>query len=357
MKSSLLLLPAATLVLAAAASACSGQKADTAYTLDAQLPDDVADSTMIYMVNYDNGEKIDSARAASSSVSFAGTVEQPAMVRLIADGGRRMGQFILEPGRLTLSREGATRGGHFNDVMNVADSTIQARIDAMQQGLNPDSITPEQTDLLQQAMQQFYDSLYLANRDNIIGAMVFMNNTYDMSYDSLAAALEANPSLKGYKRIRNALASKQAAIDTSEGKPFKDFTITYPDSASKSLSDYAGKGHPVLVDFWASWCGPCRRETKVIKEILDQYGPKGLEVLGVAVWDEPENTLEAIDQLSLPWEQILNAQNVPTDLYGIEGIPTILLIDSDGTIVSRGKQGDELRAAVASLMEPAPKQN
>lgn len=331
-------------------ASCSGSKPDTSYSLTANLPEGVADSTMVYMVNFDNGEKMDSARAAAGKVAFAGTIEQPAMVRLILDGGQRAGQLILEPGNITYSRENGARGGQYNTLMNTADSTIQARIAAMQEGLNPDSITPEQSAAMEKAYNEYYDSVYQANKDNIVGAMIFMNNTYDLTYDQLAKALEENPSLKGYQRITKALESKQKAAATGEGKPFADFTISYPDSTKKSLSDYAGKGHPVLVDFWASWCGPCRRETKVIKEILNEYGSKGLEVLGVAVWDEPENTQAAIDQLELPWEQIMNAQNVPTDLYGIEGIPTILLIDGDGTIVSRGKQGDELKAAVASLM-------
>jgi hypothetical protein len=85
--------------------------------------------------------------------------------------------------------------------------------------------------------------------------------------------------------------------------------------------------------------------------LLNEYGPQGLEVLGVAVWDEPQNTKRAIEQHQLPWPQILNAQTVPTDLYGIAGIPCILLIAPDGTIVSRDKQDDELRADVKTLME------
>ena len=105
---------------------------------------------------------------------------------------------------------------------------------------------------------------------------------------------------------------------------------------------------PVLLDFWASWCGPCRRETAVIKDLLKEYGPKGLDVVGVAVWDEPDNTRKAIEELALPWPQILNAQSVPTELYGIAGIPTIIIIDPDGKIVSRDKQDEELRADVAA---------
>jgi hypothetical protein len=74
-------------------------------------------------------------------------------------------------------------------------------------------------------------------------------------------------------------------------------------------------------------------------------------VLGIAVWDEPENTLKAIKQHELPWECILNAQTIPTDLYGISGIPCIILFGPDGTILSRDKQDDALRADVTAALQ------
>lgn len=140
--------------------------------------------------------------------------------------------------------------------------------------------------------------------------------------------------------------------ETSEGKMFKDFEVTYNDSTFR-LSDYVGKGKYVLVDFWASWCGPCIRQTAVIKDLYKEYGPKGLEVIGVAVWDKPEDTLKGIESHELPWKNILNAQSIPTEIYGIQGIPCIILFGPDGKIISRDKQNDDLRNDVAKAMEPA----
>ena len=116
-----------------------------------------------------------------------------------------------------------------------------------------------------------------------------------------------------------------------------------------------GKGEYVLVDFWASWCGPCIREIAVLKDLYKEYGPQGLKVLGVAVWDEPANTKKAIETHQIPWECIINAQTIPTDLYGISGIPCIILFAPYGTIVSRDKQDDALRADVAAAMTAAVK--
>lgn len=70
----------------------------------------------------------------------------------------------------------------------------------------------------------------------------------------------------------------------------------------------------------------CIRQTVVLKDIYNKYKDKGLEVLGVAVWDEPDATLRAIEQHQLPWKSIIGAGTIPTDLYGITGIPCIILL-------------------------------
>ena len=81
-----------------------------------------------------------------------------------------------------------------------------------------------------------------------------------------------------------------------------------------------------------------------------EYHDKGLDVLGVAVWDEPANTEAAISQHQIPWPVIINAQTIPTDLYGISGIPCIILFDPEGNIVSRDQQGEDLVRDVTAAM-------
>jgi thiol-disulfide isomerase/thioredoxin len=126
------------------------------------------------------------------------------------------------------------------------------------------------------------------------------------------------------------------------GAMFTDFTVTQPDGQDVSLSDYVGKGKYVLVDFWASWCGPCRRAMPLIKALYEEYNPKGLDVLGVLVWDEVEDSKKAIEEEKAPWPQILNTQRVATDLYAINGIPHLIFFAPDGTILKRGLPDDEL---------------
>ena len=142
-------------------------------------------------------------------------------------------------------------------------------------------------------------------------------------------------------------------VKKEEVKPFIDFTIAHGnmDGSAASLSDYVGKGKYVLVDFWASWCMPCRMEAPTIAEVYNKYKGDKFEVLGVAVWDKRDETIAAIKEDGYTWPQILDAKTIPTELYGIQGIPHIILFGPDGEIVARNLRGNRLKTKVAEVMQ------
>lgn len=320
------------------------------YNVNVPLSED-EDGAMAFIMNADSGEYIDSVLVTDGSAVFSGTVETPVAVRLIIDG-KRAGSFFLEPGDINVNqKERKSEGTPLNDAYN----QLGVKVSALAREFQSVEGEGEEADARRMAIQNRYsnliDSTMKANLDNPLGYMLFLETAYNLDLDGLKQALEEHPSLKQYKRVQALLTSATNKAETQPGYMYKDFEVKQPDGTVKKLSDYVGKGKYVLVDFWASWCGPCIRQTAVLKDILAEYGDKGLEVLGVAVWDKLEDTLNGIKTHELPWEQILDAQTIPTELYGISGIPTIILFSPEGKILSRDKQSDELKADVKAALE------
>lgn len=145
-------------------------------------------------------------------------------------------------------------------------------------------------------------------------------------------------------------AAQEAASKSACGQMFTDFQAEYNGKTYK-LSDYVGRGKYVLVDFWASWCGPCKAEIPNLIKIYNKYKGDKFEVLGIATWDEPKATLKAIEQMQIPYPQILNAQRAGSDAYGITGIPEIILFGPDGTILKRNLRGEQIEATIKELFK------
>ena len=171
-----------------------------------------------------------------------------------------------------------------------------------------------------------------------------------MSPEELLAYVNNDDYLKQDTILPDAKQSWQTQLETSEGKMFKDFGAEYEGKVTK-LSDYVGKGKYVLVDFWASWCGPCKAEIPNLIKVYNTYKGDKFEVLGVATWDKPEDTKNAIEKMSIPYPQMLNAQKAGSDAYGINGIPQIILFGPDGKILKRNLRGEALEKAVAEALK------
>ena len=153
--------------------------------------------------------------------------------------------------------------------------------------------------------------------------------------------------------MRQLESSIKVRLVTGEGKPFKDFTIMQPDGKAVSLSDFAGKGKYILLDFWASWCGPCKREIPAIKAAYDKFHGPDFDIVSVAVWEQSVSaSIDTAKVYGIQWNHILDAKEVPTKLYGVDGIPHLILIGPDGTILKRGLRGEEISAEIGKYIAP-----
>lgn len=330
---------AALLALAACTKAPS-------YNLKASFSDETLNDQMAYIVDFDSEEVLDSAVIADGAVEFSGELSDPVFVMLKA-GDKRGVSFILEADSITVT-DGKVEGGSLNQKMSDF-GTERMEIIKNFRSL-PDSLQEAQYEETSAKLDELSKNFMAENINNPIGYIQFVQGEVQMmDLAQLDSVLNVYPQFAGSKRIAKLRERLEKVAATSEGAKFQDFEVTYNDSTFR-LSDHVGKGHPVIVDCWASWCGPCIRQGEVLKEIYKEYAGKGLEIIGVAVWDEPENTVKAVADHGYPWEIVYNAQAIPSDVYGFNGIPCIIVFDGEGTIVSRDKQSDALRADVAKVM-------
>ena len=143
----------------------------------------------------------------------------------------------------------------------------------------------------------------------------------------------------------------QGRLNTAEGMMFSDLVSTYKNKTKKDkLSDYVGKGKYVLVDFWASWCAPCRMEIPNVIDVYNKYKGDDFEVVGVCVMDKPESSKKAIKEEKVPYPQIIGVEADQAEIYGINAIPHIILFGPDGTILRRGLRGTDIDKVVGEYL-------
>lgn len=332
-------------------ASCSGNK----YRVTVDFADSSCDGTMGYLLDYDTGDKIDSVKVGGKSLVFEGTVAQPIVARISVEGAGKI-SFVLEKGETTIDfTERRVEGGEYNRLRNEYNEDAM-RIDTeYEEEKSASGLSRQEIDAISEmqesALREFYENTYNENKDNVIGYLAFLDYTYGFDKARLDSVLQDAPkSLKEKVRVKRWVDAAEKTAQTAVGARFKDFKVVAEDGVEVKLSDFVGNGMVTLVDFWASWCGPCIRETQVIREIYDKYSGKGLQVLGVAVWDDPKDTSDAILRYSLPWPQIINSKQMATDLYGIVGIPHIIVFDADGTILCRGLLDEQLKNKVDEIM-------
>ncbi len=298
------------------------------------------DGDTVSLAEYDDSTVYATAVARNGHAAFvlekADTLGIEAM-SMVMVGGRTKGYFVLDPGaniNVSCVEGGATKGTPNNDalynILAIADS-IDATGD-----------TQAYADYMIENYVRFPNSamaVYFASEASRFSSLA--------TIDSLLKSAPEN--IKQSKRIARWRAAAALRDKTAPGRRFIDFAAVQPNGSAMRLSDVAGKGKYVLVDFWASWCPWCIKELPALKNLYAQYSSKGLEIVGVAVRDEAIDTRKAIDKHGISWPVMYNTARIPYDIYGFTGIPHLMLLAPDGTIISRGETPEQIEQRLKKL--------
>ncbi|HCS86906.1 MAG TPA: hypothetical protein DIW30_00180 [Bacteroidales bacterium] len=218
--------------------------------------------------------------------------------------------------------------------------------DKIESEINKATSLEEKDSLIAEFKQQAY-TLLCQNIEKEYSDSVFLDIFYMLSSEEQNTLFSLMPEkMKEEKEIAACYKSFVAQQETSVGRVYKEIQGLDLQSEPFALSSLVGKTDYVLVDFWASWCGPCRRLLPKLKALYEELPEGRLSVLGISCDRDLNAWKQTIEKEQLPWQQIRDTGSVPYnpfDTYGVVSIPTTVLIDSTGTIIARNPSEAELK--------------
>ena len=322
------------------------------------------DHTMAYLWDRATRTYLDSVAMEEGRFHFEGLYEKPCQLTILdANDPEKAKQFItilVEPGAIQVApdpeneREYLVTGTPANDAY-AAYFVAQGRDYAELRASTDEQRRAE----LEQAMHDREWALIENNTHNLIAPLQLRTETYDLSADELMAWVERfTPEVQQSAAAQELVEVAEKKRRTEVGQPYMDFEL--PNAKGESVSLKSVIENPnnryLLLDFWASWCGPCMAEMPYLKEAYAAYHGKGFEIVGVTRDWKQEAWLKAIEKHQLNWIQLGKIVDVPgnevSELYGVQAIPSNFLIDcSTGKIVGVNLRGEAVKETVAELLK------
>lgn len=333
-----------------------------------------ADDKMVYLYKYEgeNPIAIDSAIVENGMVVFNVVKgEQNASYFLSVKDNRNNVMLFPDNNDITVDADlknlydAEITGSLLNDLYTEFNSVMNEFDSEMEDVYNLYRNASEQLDeTLMEKYEKEYDSInekqyeYMKdflkrNSNNVVAHYVLFRNSYMFELDDLKDFVkDVDKETKSYflDKINDKIEMLQRV---AIGNKYVDFTMTDVDGNMVSLSELVGKSKLLLVDFWASWCGPCRAENPHVVETYNKYHEQGFDVLGVSLDQNKESWIKAIEDDNLTWKHLSDLQgwnNEASKLYGVNSIPSNVLLDSNGIIVAKNLRGDDLVDKVNELL-------
>ena len=355
-----------TLILSVAAMFATAQEYKIACLVKPEFNGKTA-----YIINKNAGDTIAACEIADNGFVYNGNICCQALIDVVVNRAKGMVATVLvEKGSdvmvdMTGRPAKISDNGGMNDRLAGMYATVKERSAALsnlakklhEEGKSEEEILAATT-AETEALYDVYRNTITENSDNMLGAYVL--NLVARQFYSSAEELDAVMSKVKFSGEFRALEKVRMALyygeKTKVGNMFLDFGGFSLDGKPVRLSDYVGKGKYVLVDFWASWCGPCKKEMPKVIEADGKYTGDKFMVIGINVGDKEDSFRAAVPELGITYPQIFVPRNSKDAdnaalLYNVETIPHMILFAPDGTIVKRGMHGAELEELISRSLK------
>ena len=353
---------------AMALTACSN---DPAYKISGTI-ENVADGEFVFLQEAKGREmvKLDSAVVTAGAFTFEGRQDE-VVNRYITytpkEGRGPRVDFFLENGNITVAMgENASVTGTPNNDIYQAYKTEAAALNkemrALYEQTKAEGVTEEQKAEIEKQYEELDAKLtdltfktIDANITNPVGIHLWPGNSYSMELEQLQALAAKVPAeYQSNERIAKLLSRIEILAKTAVGQKFTDFTLPDPEGNPMKLSDIIAKNKYTLIDFWASWCGPCRREMPNVVAAYKEYNKKGFGIVGVSLDSDAEAWKKAIKDMDMTWDHMSDVKGWQCEgaaLYGVNSIPATVLVAQDGTIIARNLRGEAIKEKLAELLK------
>ena len=326
---------------------------------------------VVYLYDYLTDKMIDSVTVANAQFAFNGSAEKDALMAVKLKYNKWMTSFFNDGTPIVVNLNDSTlKGSSLNERLTMLELECEkprkalvekmAKMSDAEKRAKQEELVNEMNKMIDGKIA-FANKVFQEDRNSLIPLVYAEYYFYDNgleAYDKLVAeqvAFANHPYLKVVRdHIAEMIAPKDDAKTAFIGQQFTDLEMADPDGKMRKVSELVGEGKWVLVDFWASWCGPCRAEMPNVLEAYNQFHEKGFEVVGVSFDNKKEAWVKAIGQLQMPWLQISDLKGwgcAASAVYAVNSIPDNILIDPTGKITDRGLRGKALHNRLEEIFK------